>query len=73
MKTRLVDRLCGPRTSSRHHTDDMVSKHSPRADSKVTKVVMEEMDIDLMQDADRPCTTFIKLAHRQCRHNLYTM
>ena len=65
--------MFGLRTGSRHHTDDMVSKHSPRADSKVTKVVMEEMDIDLVQDADRPCTTLIKLARRQCRHQLDTM
>ena len=72
MKTQWVDRLCGLRTGSRHHTDDMVSKHSPRADSKVTNVVMEEMDIDSMQDADRPCTTDIKLAHKHCRHHLYT-
>ena len=65
--------MCGLRTGSRHHTDNMLSEHSPRADSKVTNLVMEEMDIDSMQDADRPCTTFIKLAHKQCRDNLYTM
>ena len=65
--------MCGLRTGSRHHADDMVSKLSPLADSKVTDVVMEEMDIDLMQDADRPCTTFIKLAHKQCRHHFCTM
>ena len=51
----------------------MLSEHSPHADSKVTNLVMEEMDIDSMQDADRPFTTFIKLAHKQCRDNLYTM